>query len=154
FCPPDHPFVATTLQNVGDCLHTLNRDLDRAESLLRDSLAMSKRLYGDVHPSIAITQQELANLLRDRGRLDEAEALAREAYQAHRAHHDWDPDDASRVTRSLLATLEAEQAWDRAAAVARDIVTDARTRVAPGDPYLAGTLAQLGRYLVLAGTAE
>jgi tetratricopeptide (TPR) repeat protein len=50
-------------------------DHEAAQALLRESLAMSRRLYGDLHPEVAASLSNLANVARLRG--DYAVASAR-----------------------------------------------------------------------------
>ena len=66
--------LARALGNLGGVEEELGR-LDRAETLLRESLAINESI-GDVH-EIALQGQNLAYLLALAGRVDEASELAR-----------------------------------------------------------------------------
>ncbi len=53
--------------------------LDEAEKLLRESLAMHRKLQGNENPDVGASLNNLASVLRDKGQLDEAEKLLRES---------------------------------------------------------------------------
>src|SRR5262249_8639055 len=50
-----------------------------AEPLYRQALATRRKLLGDAHPNVAVVMVNLAWLLENRSKLDEAEALYRQA---------------------------------------------------------------------------
>jgi tetratricopeptide (TPR) repeat protein len=75
---PDHPKVATDLNNLAKLLRDTNR-LDQAEPLYRRALAIGERSLGPDHPSVAIDLNNLARLLQATNRLGEAEPLYRRA---------------------------------------------------------------------------
>jgi tetratricopeptide (TPR) repeat protein len=78
--PDDHPMLATSLNNVADCLVSLDR---HAEALPKyeQSLAMTQRLFPGDHPDVAYHLNKVAFCLDSLGRSAEAltkfeEALA------------------------------------------------------------------------------
>lgn len=74
----DHEYVAETLKNLGGVNRVLDRN-DKAELLLREALSMQMRLYeGGIHPEIDDTKRELAGLLRNTRRFNEAKKLYEE----------------------------------------------------------------------------
>ena len=73
---PEHPNVATGLNNLAGLLQTTNR-LAEAEPLYRRALAITETSYGPEHPNVAIRLNNLAGLLRATNRLAEAEPLSR-----------------------------------------------------------------------------
>ena len=75
---PDHPNVATALNNLAELLRATNR-LAEAEPLYRRALAIDERSYGPDHPTVALNN--LAELLRATNRLAEAEPLSRRTVQ-------------------------------------------------------------------------
>jgi len=75
---PDHPNVATTLNNLAQLLNDTNR-LAEAEPLIRRALAIAGASYGPDHPDVASRLNNLASLLQDTDRLAEAEPLMRRA---------------------------------------------------------------------------
>ena len=75
---PDHPNVASALNNLAGVLEAMNR-LDEAEPLFRRALAILEKSYGPDHPQVAFCLNNLAELLRATGRPSEAEPLFRRA---------------------------------------------------------------------------
>ncbi|MGC2220875.1 MAG: tetratricopeptide repeat protein [Methylocella sp.] len=64
---PDHPDVATALNNLAQLLSDTNR-LAEAEPLMRRALAITEASYGPDHPDVAIRLNNLAQLLSDTNR--------------------------------------------------------------------------------------
>ena len=77
---PDHPNVATSLNNLAQLLQDTNR-LGEAEPLMRRALEIDEKAYGPDHPNVAIDLNNLAQLLQDTNRLGEAEPLMRRALE-------------------------------------------------------------------------
>ena len=75
---PDHPDVATDLNNLAVLLQATNR-LAEAEPLFRRALAIDEASYGPDHPDVATDLNNLAALLQATNRLAEAEPLFRRA---------------------------------------------------------------------------
>jgi tetratricopeptide (TPR) repeat protein len=75
---PDHPYVATYLNNLAELLQATNR-LAEAEPLMRRALAIDQASFGPDHPTVAIRLNNLAALLTETNRLAEAEPLYRRA---------------------------------------------------------------------------
>ena len=75
---PDHPNVATGLNNLAVLLRATNR-LVEAEPLFRRALAIDEASFGPDHPNVAIRLNNLAELLEATNRLAEAEPLYRRA---------------------------------------------------------------------------
>jgi tetratricopeptide (TPR) repeat protein len=73
-----HPDFATSLSNLALLLQRQG-DLQGAEPLLRQALAVRRTLFGESHPDSATTLNNLGELLSLRGDLDGAEALLRQA---------------------------------------------------------------------------
>ena len=75
---PEHPRVATGLNNLAALLQGTNR-LAEAEPLYRRALAIFEKSHGPEHPNVASGLNNLAELLRATNRLAEAEPLYRRA---------------------------------------------------------------------------
>ena len=75
---PDHPDVATCLNNLAQLLSDTNR-LAEAEPLYRRALAIDEASYGPDHPIVARDLNNLASLLYATNCLTEAEPLCRRA---------------------------------------------------------------------------
>jgi eukaryotic-like serine/threonine-protein kinase len=94
--------VGITLDDLGDLLHTRG-DLEAAESVLRRALAIQQAL-GSAAPT---AQRHLANVRRDRGSAEDAEALYRQALATLEGRYG-PLDPTAALTRSELALLLAE----------------------------------------------
>ena len=71
---PDHPNVASAVNNLAELLRVTNR-LDEAEPLYRRALAMDAASFGESHPKVAIRAGNLAGVLQATGRAREAVGL-------------------------------------------------------------------------------
>ncbi|MEJ2229312.1 MAG: tetratricopeptide repeat protein [Alphaproteobacteria bacterium] len=120
---PDHPNVATALNNLAGLLKTTNR-LAEAEPLLRRVIAIFEKAYGPDHPSLATALNNLAELLSATNRLAEAEPLYRRALAIHEASYGPDHPDVAIALNNLALFLnarnrlaEAEPLYRRALAI-------------------------------------
>ncbi|MEO1202661.1 MAG: serine/threonine-protein kinase, partial [Pseudomonadota bacterium] len=68
----DHEQVALAMSRLAGLYRILGRN-DEAEPLLLDALAMQERVYGGEHPESSDTKRQLAGLLRETQRFEEAE---------------------------------------------------------------------------------
>lgn len=57
----DHPYVATSLNNLGALYHSTGRHSE-AESLYRQALRIDHQLFGEDHPRVAVGRSNLAHL--------------------------------------------------------------------------------------------
>ena len=73
---PDHPDVATVLNNLAQLLKDTNR-VSEAETSMRRVLAIDEKSFGPDHPAVARDLNNLAMLLKDTNRFPEAEPLFR-----------------------------------------------------------------------------
>jgi len=74
----EHTEVARGLGNLGALLRNKG-DYEAAEPLLRESLAIDKKVYGEEHPEVAIGLISLGRLLQAKSDYASAEPLYREA---------------------------------------------------------------------------
>ena len=77
---PDHPSVATTLNNLGG-LYRAQGKYDEAEPLYRRALEIREKVLGPDHPYVATTLNNLGLLLAAQGKYDEAEPLYRRSLE-------------------------------------------------------------------------
>ncbi len=75
--------LAQSLNNLG-VLYRAGGDLASAEPLLRESLALRRKLLGNEDKDVAVTLVGLARVLNDTGRADEAEPYIRESLAIRR----------------------------------------------------------------------
>jgi len=120
---PDHPSVATRLNNLAELLRATNR-LAEAEPLYRRALAIDEASLGPDHPDVARDLNNLAKLLEATNRLAEAEPLYRRMVliflnfrratgHAH-PHHDTALANYAGILQDLGRTQEAIDAELRA----------------------------------------
>ena len=74
----EHPWVATTLNNLANLYYSQERYAE-AEPLFQQALEMRKRLLGENHPDVATSLNNLANLYYSQGRYAEAGTLFQQA---------------------------------------------------------------------------
>ncbi len=82
---PEHPNVATSLNNLAVLYHTQGRYTE-AEPLYQRALAIHERVLGPEHPNVAQSLENYAVLLRKTGRRAEADEMESRA-KAIRAKH-------------------------------------------------------------------
>ena len=82
---PDHPSVATSLDNLA-LLYKSQGRYETAEPLYKRALAVFEKALGPDHPDVATSLENYAALLRKTGREDEAAELEARA-KAIRAKH-------------------------------------------------------------------
>ena len=75
---PDDPEIAYARHNLGDALAASGEHLE-AEAAYHDALTRKRRIFGERHPEIAGTLNNLAALRADQGRWAEARSLSAEA---------------------------------------------------------------------------
>ena len=120
---PDHPKVATALNNLAGLLQDTNR-LAEAEPLMRRALVIDERSYGPDHPKVAICLNNLAELLRATNRLAEAEPLMCRALAIDERSYGPDHSNVARDLNHMALLLadtnrlaEAEPLMRRALAI-------------------------------------
>jgi tetratricopeptide (TPR) repeat protein len=78
---PEHPDTAQSLNNLGGLYQAMG-EYAKAELLYQEALQIYQKALGPEHPETAATIDNLAVLECDRGLIDEAAALARQASAA------------------------------------------------------------------------
>jgi tetratricopeptide (TPR) repeat protein len=143
---PNHPEVATDLNNLAELLRETNR-LEEAEPLYRRALRIDETVYGRNHPSVATPLNNLALLLRAANRPSEAEPLFRRALRidedALGPNHPEVARDLNNLAELLRGTNrvgESEPLYRRALAIG-----EASSSLGPDHPQVARYLNNLGR---------
>ena len=125
---PDHPNVASALNNLAMLLRVTNR-LVEAEPLYRRALAIDEQRSGPDHPRVAACLNNLASLLGDMNRPSEAEPFFRRALAIDEQNSG--PDDPkvavrlnnlAQLLRAMNRLGEAEPLFRRALAIAECLV--------------------------------
>lgn len=96
------------LASLGRVAHA-RRDLDRAEPLFLEALAIRRRLLGPDHLNVAILEGNLARLVVERGDLDTAAVLFGNAFEASyrvKPDGDWVRADLESAYGAYLAARD------------------------------------------------
>jgi tetratricopeptide (TPR) repeat protein len=139
----EHPLTLFTMNNLA-MLYGRQQRLDLSIPLLEETLRLREKKLGRQHPDTLFTLAYLGVNYKDGGRLAEAIPLLEEAYAAGRKH--------PRLRWVAAPLLDAYVKDGRPAAAVKGLVSeflgDARKRLPPGSPPLAGELASLGLSLL------
>ena len=138
---------------INDLSVVLNRDkqYDRSEQLLDESLAIARQLYGEKHPQVAVSRMSLGNNMRRRREFAQAESQYREAIAIQRELiGDYTPEVAFAL--SGLAYVQYERGDTHVALDTMRESLDIYRRLFPGGHQeLARTIDHIGAFLVLSG---
>ncbi len=126
---------------------------DEAESLLRRVLTEQNQLYGEDHPAVAETLNELGELRLERADYDEAEALLRRALAIRRRlfgdrHREVAVNqiDLARVLAARASLTEAEALYRQAFEIQTEVLGPQHRQLAYTVNGLGGILHQQGRF--------
>lgn len=121
----DSPRLLVALNNRGNQLESAG-ELDLAEDILRQSLTMRLRLFGEEHIDVALARHNLAKVLDKKGKLVEAERLYRLALDQRIRHFGRESREAVPGMNSLAVIclntgrLKEGEAWARESLVIRE----------------------------------
>jgi tetratricopeptide (TPR) repeat protein len=91
---------------LGHLLHT-KKDYKGAERYYQESLAMGRKLLGEIHPDVATTLNNLAVLYEDEGDLARAEQAYRQVLETRRKLYGERHPKVARILSNLAALLQA-----------------------------------------------
>ncbi len=143
---PDHPEVATDLNNLASLLQDTNR-LAEAEPLCRRALDIDEASYGPDHPEVAISLNNLARLLQDTNRLAEAEPLYRRVVEIFEKSLGPDPPNVAIALNNLAGLLRATNRLAEAEPFFRCVVEIFEKSLGPDHPKVATGLNNLASLL-------
>ena len=145
-----YPDYAGALNDLG-VMYRDHGDYAKSEPLLREALAMDRRLLGDKHPELALDLNALAAVLQDKGDLAGAESTFRQALAMQRELlGDVHPDVAN--TLNNLAYVLYDKGDTRGALDAETQALDTYRKVFPGDnPDVARILNRRGYWFIELG---
>jgi len=145
-----YPDFADSLNDLGLMLYD-KRDYDQSLQLLRDSMAMYRRLFGDKHPEIALSLSNIGLVLNDKGDLAGAEAAHLQSLAMRRELlGELHPDVA--ISLNNLAFAYYAEGKTKAALDAERESLEVLRKVFPGDnPDVARIMTRLGFMLTEAG---
>jgi len=141
-----YPDYAAAVNDLGLMLRDKG-DYDQSEKLLRESLAMERRLVGDKHPALALALNNLALTLWRKGDLAQAESTYRQALAMQRELlGEVHPDVAN--TLNNLAFVLYDRGNARAALQIEGESLSIYQKLFPKDnPNVAATMNRLGYWL-------
>jgi tetratricopeptide (TPR) repeat protein len=113
---------------------------DRAEPLLRSSLALRRKTLGPRHPDVAVSLTSLADLLQMEGVYDEAERYYREALTLRREAFGPEHPDVAASLGSLADLLHDKGDFRAAGPLYREALAMRRRLFRPPHPDLAASL--------------
>jgi hypothetical protein len=106
--PSLRPLVPLGLIGEAHAIQTEGEDPRVIEAVLREAVFAGHNVWGPVHPYIAWALSDLAMLLREQGRLSEAESLAREAFAMRRKILGNENPDTVESLKGLINVLQRE----------------------------------------------
>jgi tetratricopeptide (TPR) repeat protein len=143
---PDHPEVATDLNNLAELLRATNR-LDEAETMYRRALEIRKKSLGDKHPDYATSLNDLAELLRNTNRLSEAEPLYHQVLEIYEDSFGKDHPWVSTTLNNLSLLLQDTNRLDDAEPLMRRALEIDENSFGPDHPDVATDLNNLAELL-------
>jgi serine/threonine-protein kinase len=117
---------------------------DTADALNRELLAVTRRLYGERHPHVAVVQVNLGASLADRARYAEAEALYRPALAILRDFHGPDDHRAAACATMLGRVLVYQGQLDEGVELLASALAVQERVHGPTHPAVASALNDLG----------
>jgi tetratricopeptide (TPR) repeat protein len=153
---PDHPNVATAINNLAQLLQDTNR-LDEAEPMMRRALAIDEKSFGPDHPNVAIRLNNLAGLLQATNRLVEAEPLKRrvvDIFEKVERETGEMPLNFAGALDNLAQLLQATNRLDEAEPMMRRALAIDEKRFGLEHPYVAIRLSNLGALLYRTGRLD
>ena len=135
---PSHPDVASTLTNLGNALHDMDR-FDEALATYYEALALREATLGPDHPDVAVTLNNLGALHNTRGRGDEALAVLLRAQDIWARALGPDSPTLFNAGMNIANIYFAQDQRDRSLAVLEQLFARAE-RVLPQDHPLRLTL--------------
>jgi tetratricopeptide (TPR) repeat protein len=139
---PEHPDVATHLNNLAHLLQNTSR-LTEAEQLIRRALAIDEKTLSPDNPNIAVRLNNLATLLYSTNRLAEAEPLMRRALAID--EKSFGPGDTNVAIRlnNLAQFLKSAHRFEEAEPLMRRTLAIDETTYGPDHPEVATDLSNL-----------
>jgi tetratricopeptide (TPR) repeat protein len=140
---PDHPAVATAIDNLGMASLAQGR-LDRALELHRRALAIRERTVGGEHPSVASSLQNLGNVHHARGEYAEAEKFHRRALALLERTVGPEHADVSAALTDLARAVRLQGRLDEALALDERALALGEKLFGPKHPAFAAQLINAG----------
>ena len=143
---PDHPNVATDLNNLALLLKETNRHAE-AEPLYRRALAIAEKSFGPDHPDVGNGLNNLAGLLTGTSRHAEAERLFRRALRISEKSFGPDHPKVALGLNNLAFLLTETNRFGEAEPLHRRALAISETSFGPDHPEAASRLNNLAELL-------
>ncbi len=140
---PDSPLIAQALNDLG-LIARQRGDLEKGEQLLKEALALDPAKHGQEIEKLA-TINNLASLLQDQGRYQEAESYFRQALEAKRRLLGPNHPSLGRAANNLALLLMEQQQYDEAEPLLEEALAVSRKCFGEEHLFVAFTLANVGR---------
>ncbi len=145
------PAVEAALREAIGATYTALGLYSAAEPLLRQALAQRIAMLGPESQEVAISQSNLANLLRAKGDFEGAEALLRQTLATSRKLHGNEHEDVVRALNSLAALLWAKGDYAGAEALFREALELGRKVLREDHADIVYSVGNLGAVLLAKG---
>ncbi|WP_437521858.1 tetratricopeptide repeat protein [Sorangium sp. So ce726] len=143
---PEHPDVATSLNNLAFLLHAKG-DYAAAELLVRRALAIWEKALGPEHPDVATSLNNLAALLQTKGDYAAAEPLYRRALAIREKVLGPEHPHVANSLNNLAVLLEAKGDYAAAEPLHRRALTIREKALGPEHPHVATSLNNIANVL-------
>ncbi len=147
---PDHPTVATRVNNLGAVLRAMG-DLKGAREHFERALAIDEKAYGPEHPKVAIRVNNLGSVLHDMGDLTGAKECFERALAIDEKAYGQDHPDVATDVNNLGSVLYdmgdltgAKEHYERALAIDEKVYGPEHPTVATDVTNLGSVLGAMG----------
>lgn len=131
---------------IGDIYLNID-EMDRAESLLKESLDLRRKLYGDGDRRVADSMNDLSLVHLRRGEWDKAENLLRKALEIRISELGSGHPDVAETIGNLAIISFYKERFDEAERLDREVIAIHRKSGGSDNPRLAVALVNLGNVL-------
>eukprot|EP00752_Nemacystus_decipiens_P009335 g8343.t1 len=143
---PDHPDVATSLNNLASLLQSQG-NYGEAEGLYKRSLGIREKALGPDHPDVATSLNNLAMLLERQGNYGEAEGLHRRSLGIREKVLGPDHPDVATSLNNLASLLKSQGNYGEAEGLIRRSLGIREKVLGPDHPHVALSLHNLASLL-------
>jgi eukaryotic-like serine/threonine-protein kinase len=143
----DQPEVEAEMRSTIGGVYDALGVYDKAASMHREALAIRRKLFGDEHPAVAASLDDLACVIGDQGQLTESETMHREALAMRRKLLGEDHAAVAASLNDLALTLNKLGKLPEAVTIHREALTTQRKLFGDEHPDVANSLHNLGSVL-------
>jgi tetratricopeptide (TPR) repeat protein len=141
------PVVEAELRaTIGDVYLEL-AEYTKAEAMHRQALKLARQVYGQEHPEVATSLDNVSTVLYRQGKLAEAETVSRQALAANRRLYGSEHEYVTAALNNLACVLCAEDKLAEAEAIVREVVAAERKLHGSDHPDVATSLNNLAKIL-------